>query len=158
MMRWNLGIVLGAVCVLSGCSTMNATKQRELNRAADRTLAKMVLEFPGLQSELGSSPGYLVVQRSGSWIPTVGKKGTGVLTGNGSGARSYYRIDRLEVKGAWGVGDYTGLMIVPRTVDLSKVTSEGLTLEDRGTLYMYAEGERPAAYPIEVISFTPIKN
>jgi hypothetical protein len=135
---------------------MNETKQRDLDRAADRTLAKMVLEFPGLQSELGISSGYLVLQRSGSWVPTVGKKGTGVLTSNGSDTRSYFRVEQLVVKGAWGVGDYTGLMILPRTVDLAKVTEEGLKLENSGTLYIYATDERPAAYPIEKFTMTPI--
>jgi hypothetical protein len=151
-------MLLGVVGILSGCSTLNATKEHDLNRLADRALAKMVLAFPGLQSELGISQGYLVVQRSGSWIPMVGKKGTGVLTRNGSASRSYFRLEKLEVKGAWGVGDYTGLMMIPRTVDLTKVITEGLTLENSGTLYIYARGEQPAAYSIKDIEIKPIKN
>ncbi|MDF7808770.1 hypothetical protein P4E94_15080 [Pontiellaceae bacterium B12219] len=153
----NLGIVFGVFFVFTGCTTLNDATLRELDRTADKALAKMVLAFPGLQSELGLSQGYLVLQRSGSWVPTVGKKGYGILTGKSSGAHSYFRIEQVELNGAWGVGDYTGLMVLPQTVELDQVIAEGLTLENSGTLYIYAEDEHPAAYSIKIISMKPLE-
>jgi hypothetical protein len=150
------GLLSGAALfLLAGCSTMSETKVRDLNRMADSTLAKVVLEQPGLQAELGISPGYMVIERFGSGIPMVGKQGTGVLVDQSSEERSFVTITQLEVDGAWGVGDYTGVMAIKDAEILKRMKTESLTLENSGTIYIYVKGESSAAYSVKNISMEP---
>ena len=111
--------VMNICCLLSlsgllsgGCSTMTETKVRDLNRMADNTVAKMVLEQSGLQAELGAAAGYIVFEWSTSGVPVVGKRGAGILIEQSSNERSPVRVTTLEIKGAQGVEGYTGVMVI----------------------------------------------
>lgn len=149
-------LLFSGVLLVSGCSTMSDSKQKKWNRMADRTLAKVVLAYPGLQAELGMASGYLALARSGSGIPMVGKRGSGVLTAVFSGERSYVRITELEVDGAWGVGDYSGLMMIHDPKAFEQARSAGLEWENKGTIYIFSEGESIAAYTIRKIRIEPM--
>lgn len=152
------GLLSAAILFLSGCANMSETKMRDLNRMADSAFAKVVLEQPGLQAEIGISAGYMVIERSGSAVPMVGKRGVGVLVDQINNERSFIRITKLEVDGAWGVGDYTGVMAIRDAQSLKKAKAEGLTKENSGTIYIFVKGESSAAYPVKIISMEPIEN
>lgn len=145
---------LGAL-LIAGCSTMNETKERELNRMADNALAKIVFEQPGLQGELGRAVGYMGFEWSSSEVPMVGKRGAGVLVDQASGERTVIRISALEIKGAQGIGDYIGVMLMNDVETFQLAKTEGLSLENQGTIYIYVKGEDSAVYPVKHMSFEP---
>ncbi|MDF7826139.1 hypothetical protein P4B35_19060 [Pontiellaceae bacterium B12227] len=149
------GLLSAAILFQTGCTSMSETRKRDLNRTADSALTKVVLEQPGLQAEIGISAGYLVIERSGSGIPMVGKRGVGVLVDQINNERSFVTITKLEVDGAWGVGDYTGVMSIRDAQSLKRAKAEGLTLENKGTIFIYVKGESSAAYPVKIISMEP---
>jgi len=151
MIKW-----LGAVLLLSGCATLQQEQIRDLDRMADRTMAKLTLEFSGLQAELSASAGYLVLERSGSGIPLAGKKRYGVLVDNRSDQRVYVRVKTLEIDGGWGVGDYTGLFIIKDKTDFEQAARRGWTSETPGRIYVYAGREKPTSYPIKQIAVDPL--
>jgi hypothetical protein len=150
-------IVMAGVVLSSGCSTLGKTRTRDLNRMADNAVAKVVLEHPGVQAAMGISAGYIAIERSGSGIPMIGKRGVGVLVDRSNEERSYIRVSKLEVDGAWGVGDYFGFMLIKDAAQLKKAQTEGLRLDNAGTIFIYVKGESSAAYPIKVIELAPVE-
>ena len=121
----NLAVTLGLSLHLAGCATIGREKEREMNRLADSTVAEMALAYPGLQSRLSSAAGYLVVERSGSGLPMVGRRGKGSLTDLDSGERMGVRLMELEIDGGWGVGDYTALYIFHNREEFGRAVAGG---------------------------------
>ena len=146
-----------AVLLVTGCSTLTDSKKKELNRMADSTVAKVVLEQSGLQAEMSISAGYIAIERSGSGIPMVGKRGKGVLVNQITGKRSFINVTHLEVDGAWGVGDYNGVMVIRDKKSVDQAETVGLTLENTGTIYIYVAGEGSAVYPVKIIRMEPVE-
>lgn len=148
--------LLSLIGLLSaGCSTVAETKTRELNRMADNTLAKMVLEQPGLQAELGAAAAAIVFEWSASGVPMVGTRGVGMLIETSSNERTPIRITKLEIKGARGIGGYFGLLVIHDDESAELAKTVALSLENRGTLYIYVKGEPSAAYPLKNITIKP---
>ncbi|MDF7798429.1 hypothetical protein P4C99_03095 [Pontiellaceae bacterium B1224] len=148
--------VLALVGLLStGCSTVNETKMRELNRMADNAVAKIVFEQPGVQAELGAAAGSAVFEWSNSGVPMIGKHGEGVLIDPSSNERAPVRITNLEINGAHGVPAYTCLMLIQDAELFQRAKTAGLSLENAGTLYIYVKGEPSASYAVKRITIEP---
>lgn len=149
----NICCLLGLVGLVTvGCSTMSESNIRDLNRMADNSVAKMVLEQPGLQAELGVSAGSVAFEWSGSIVPMVGNRGDGMLIDPSSDERTPIRITDLEIDGAQGLGGFTGVMLIRDVASFRLAKTEGLTLENSGTLYIYVQGEPSAAYAVKRIT------
>jgi hypothetical protein len=146
-----LAVFILVLTVPTGCATIGREQEREMNRMADSALAEMVLAYPGLQSQLGASPGYLVVERSGSGLPLVAKRGKGSLTDLKSGERVAVRMLELEIDGAWGVGDYTAVYVFQNAEDFDTAFDGSWTAESVGSVYVRAGREPVAVYTIKKI-------
>ncbi|MDZ8119260.1 hypothetical protein [Pontiella agarivorans] len=148
-------LVVSASCILSGCATIGREQDRAMNHAADHTLAGMLLEHQELQSKLSLAPGYLVVERSGSGIPMFGKRGKGIMTDTKTGDRVAVRLLELEIDGAWGLGDYSGLYLFRSKEDFEQAMSGQWSAEDAGTIFVTAGGQASVEYIVEKITIAP---
>lgn len=146
-----MGLISFTILALVGCDTIGREQEREMNHAAVHALAGMVLDIPGLQSRVNMCPGYLVVERSGSGIPMVGKRGKGVLTNSKTGARLSVRVSEIEVDGAWGVGDYTGLYLFQSLEEFQQAFANDWHTES-GSIYVKVGRERAVEYQLKRIS------
>jgi len=135
------GLVSLILISLAGCDTIGREQEREMNHTAVHAMAGMVLDIPGLQSRVNMCPGYLVVERSGSGIPMVGKRGKGVLTNSKTGERVSVKVTEVEVDGAWGVGDYTGLYLFQSLEDFQQAFTNTWQAET-GSIYVKVDRER----------------
>ena len=148
-----LNTVLGLVVssLLFGCATVKRESEKELKHLADHTLAGMVLEHQGLQAAVGMSAGYLVVERSGSGIPMIGKRGRGVLTNIKTNERVEVRVLELEIDGGWGVGDYLGLYLFKAKDDFEQAFTGSWSAANAGTMFVTADGNASAEYEVKSI-------
>lgn len=148
-------VAVAAVCILNGCATIGREQERAMNHAADHTLAGMLLEHQDLQSRLALSPGYLIVERSGSGIPMMAKRGRGILTDTKTGDRVTVRLLELEIDGGWGLGDYSGLYLFRSAEALEKAMAGRWSADQAGTIFVTADGEASVEYRVLKISLEP---
>lgn len=149
-----MGLISFTMLAFVGCDTIGREQEREMNHAAVHALAGMVLDIPGLQSRVNMCPGYLVVEHSGSEIPIVGKRNTGVLTDSKTGARVSVKLTELEINGARGLNEYTGLYLFPSLEDFEQAFTHAWDAEG-GTIFIKADRERAVEYQLKRISTQP---
>lgn len=149
-LKWSCCALL--VLPMVGCDTIRREQEREMNHTVDSTVAKMVLEHSALQSRLSYAPGYLVIKRSGSGIPMVGRRGIGVVTDSKSQQRTNIRLLELEIDGGWGVGDFTGLYLFQSPEDLQQASTNRWSAENAGEIFVSADGRPSTAYAVKRIS------
>jgi hypothetical protein len=171
MKKWMLLLVLLGFC--AGCSTLGADRRAELDRMADQALAKLVQENPGLQGRLNRGPGYLVIDWNEGSLPLISRsRGRGVVVDRSEGARTYVKVDRLDLGGGRGFSSFKVLLIFSDPVHLQKARSGSWVhpaatagAEESGRLrqetgyaaYVYSEGGASATYTLDAIRLKPFR-
>ena len=102
--------------VLGACTTIpveeRATIRKEINAAAEETIAALVTKDPTLQKLLDTSVGYCTAQISSTTIVVVGGGyGLGVCFDNERATRTYVNINRYDVGAGLGASKYRALLI-----------------------------------------------
>ena len=147
----------------------------------DTALQKLVQQTPGLQEELDSSLGYLVVDKKVVKIPFVGGGGgKGVVVENATGKRTYVKVSRMEVGGGWGARSYKVLLVFTKPKRLEKaqagtwvyqagaeasagkVAAEGSSAQvqkDKGyKVYTYSEGGASVTWTLRAFRLKPYRD
>lgn len=140
---------MAIVGLFFGCATIQRQSEKDLKHLADHTLAGIVLERQGFQAMVGMSVGYLVVERSGSAIPIVGKRDRGVLTDLKTNERVEVRVTELEIDGAWGVGDYLGLYLFNSKENFEQAFKGTWSATNAGSIFITADGNASAEYEVK---------
>lgn len=102
---------------LVACSNMSVsereTKRNELDTMAEKAIASLVEEDPGLQKHIDESLGYAVANMKVTKVPIVGAGGgEGVYLNKKTGKRSYFTVKRFDLGGGWGARSYKALLLM----------------------------------------------
>lgn len=146
------GGLTAILALFFGCATIQRENEKEMKHLADYTLAGMILEHQGLQATVAMSPGHLVVERSGSGIPMVGKRDRGVLTDVQTNQRVEVRVTELEMDGGRGIGDYVGLYLFNSKEDFEKAFTGAWNATNAGAILVRSDGHASAEYKVKKIS------
>ena len=151
------------------------------SRMAADTVARLEKENPGLQDQVDSCLGYLVVDKKVVKIPFIGGGGgKGVVVENATGKRTYVKVSRMEVGGGWGARSYKVLLLFTQPKRLEKaqagtwvyqagaeasagkVAAEGSSAQvqnDKGyKVYTYSEGGASVTWTLRAIRLKPYRD
>lgn len=116
-MKKILLFLIGATIIISGCSTMTSAEQEqkrsELDAMAEKAIAGLVEQDPGIQKELDESLGYAVANMKLTKVPIVGAGGgEGVLFNKTTKRNMYFTVSRFDLGGGWGARSYKALLVI----------------------------------------------
>lgn len=101
--------LLGLLFVINGCASMSASeKRKQLDLMAGGTISSLLIQYPGLLSELEEAPGYLIAHLNAP--PSSG--GEGVLIDSTSGEQVYFTIGGVEIGSGWGTRSFKILLVL----------------------------------------------
>lgn len=158
LLNFFVGLVL--MVFLVGCSTVSDSRLAELDRIADQTMGRLVLERAGLQGELNASAGFVVaeidrtVMPSGNPIPV-----NGVLVRTKDGARCFVKVSRIRFDGAEGAKKVTAVVILPDSSLVETAMNKGLEVgppDGVGRVFVCADGKRFAVYHLKSARIKPV--
>jgi hypothetical protein len=101
---------------LGACTTIPVDERNqirdEVNQVAEKTIAQMVADNPGIQESLDKAVGYAVASVSATKVPVLGGGyGLALLHDKESGTRTYINVTRFDLGAGLGAGKFRVLVI-----------------------------------------------
>lgn len=125
-MKKILLLLIAAIFITSGCSTMTSSEQEqkrsELDAMAEKAIAGLVAQDPDIQKEIDESFGYAVANMKLTKVPIVGGGGgEGVLFNKATKRSIYFTVSRFDLGGGWGARSYKALLVFQSQEEMERL-------------------------------------
>jgi len=132
-----VNFILLSLLLVSGCSTMTTeekdSKRAELDEMAEKAIAGLLEQDPGLKTKMDESLGYAVANMKLTKVPIVGAGGgEGVFYDKETGKRTYFTVSRLDLGGGWGARSFKILLLLESQEMLDRMNSKRIWVFQAG--------------------------